>query len=151
MHDSINNLILIKKEIQEINPICQLIVVTKTFSIDKIEPITSRFPGANTKSFKVVITTSGDENEETFKNPRLWVENTMINKYKRPFNVNDRNRANNGRRNEARDYDYENRQNFGYGRNRQNGAQDGGPNLNEEGNEVNNNNAGADGPRNDQH
>ena len=39
MHDSINNLILIKKEIQEINPNCQLIVVTKTFSIDKIEPI----------------------------------------------------------------------------------------------------------------
>ncbi|MFL2879223.1 MAG: YggS family pyridoxal phosphate-dependent enzyme [Candidatus Pelagibacter sp.] len=39
MHDSINNLILIKKEIQEINPICQLIVVTKTFGIDKIEPI----------------------------------------------------------------------------------------------------------------
>ena len=39
MHNSINNLILIKKEIQEINPICQLIVVTKTFSIDKIEPI----------------------------------------------------------------------------------------------------------------
>ena len=39
MHDSINNLILIKKEIQEINPICQLIVVTKTFGIEKIEPI----------------------------------------------------------------------------------------------------------------
>ena len=39
MHNSINNLILIKKEIQEINPICQLIVVTKTFGIDKIEPI----------------------------------------------------------------------------------------------------------------
>ena len=39
MHDPINNLILIKKEIQEINPICQLIVVTKTFGIDKIEPI----------------------------------------------------------------------------------------------------------------
>ena len=39
MHDSISNLILIKKEIQEINPICQLIVVTKTFSIEKIEPI----------------------------------------------------------------------------------------------------------------
>ena len=39
MHDSINNLILIKKKIQEINPICQLIVVTKTFSIEKIEPI----------------------------------------------------------------------------------------------------------------
>ena len=39
MHNSIDNLILIKKEIQEINPICQLIVVTKTFGIDKIEPI----------------------------------------------------------------------------------------------------------------
>ena len=39
MHDSINNLILIKKEIQEINSICQLIVVTKTFGIEKIEPI----------------------------------------------------------------------------------------------------------------
>ena len=39
MHNSINNLILIKKEIQEINPICQLIVVTKTFGIDRIEPI----------------------------------------------------------------------------------------------------------------
>ena len=39
MHNPINNLILIKKEIQEINPICQLIVVTKTFGIDKIEPI----------------------------------------------------------------------------------------------------------------
>ena len=39
MHDSINNLILIKKEIQEINPICQLIVVTKTFGVEKIEPI----------------------------------------------------------------------------------------------------------------
>ena len=39
MHDPINNLILIKKEIQEINPICQLIVVTKTFGIDKIQPI----------------------------------------------------------------------------------------------------------------
>ena len=39
MHDSINNLTLIKKEIQEINSICQLIVVTKTFGIEKIEPI----------------------------------------------------------------------------------------------------------------
>ena len=39
MHNSIDNLILIKKEIQEINPICQLIVVTKTFGIDKIKPI----------------------------------------------------------------------------------------------------------------
>ena len=39
MHNSINNLILIEKEIQEINPICQLIVVTKTFGIEKIEPI----------------------------------------------------------------------------------------------------------------
>ena len=39
MHNSINNLILIKKEIQEINSICQLIVVTKTFGIEKIEPI----------------------------------------------------------------------------------------------------------------
>ena len=39
MHNSIDNLILIKKEIQEINPICQLIVVTKTFGIEKIAPI----------------------------------------------------------------------------------------------------------------
>ena len=39
MHNSIDNLILIKKEIQEINPICQLIVVTKTFGIDKVKPI----------------------------------------------------------------------------------------------------------------
>ena len=39
MHNSINNLTLIKKEIQEINSICQLIVVTKTFGIEKIEPI----------------------------------------------------------------------------------------------------------------
>ena len=29
----------LKKKIQEINPICQLIVVTKTFGIEKIEPI----------------------------------------------------------------------------------------------------------------
>ena len=39
MHNSIDNLTLIKKEIQEINANCQLIVVTKTFGIDKIEPI----------------------------------------------------------------------------------------------------------------
>ena len=39
MHNSIINLTLIKKEIQEINSICQLIVVTKTFGIEKIEPI----------------------------------------------------------------------------------------------------------------
>ena len=39
MHNSINNLTLIKKEIQEINSICQLIVVTKTFGIEKIDPI----------------------------------------------------------------------------------------------------------------
>ena len=39
MHNSKDNLILIKKEIQEINPNCQLIVVTKTFGMDKIEPL----------------------------------------------------------------------------------------------------------------
>ena len=39
MHDPKNNLILIKKEIQEINPNSQLIVVTKTFGISKILPI----------------------------------------------------------------------------------------------------------------
>ena len=39
MHNSINNLILIKKEIQEINSDCNLIVVTKTFGIDKIKPL----------------------------------------------------------------------------------------------------------------
>ncbi len=39
MHNSINNLILIKREIQEINSDCNLIVVTKTFEIDKIEPL----------------------------------------------------------------------------------------------------------------
>ena len=39
MHNSKNNLILIKKEIQEINPNSQLIVVTKTFGMDKIEPL----------------------------------------------------------------------------------------------------------------
>tara|TARA_B100001113_G_C20994318_1_gene571970 strand:- start:170 stop:814 length:645 start_codon:yes stop_codon:yes gene_type:complete len=39
MHNTVNNLISIKKEIQEINPNCKLIVVTKTFGIDKILPI----------------------------------------------------------------------------------------------------------------
>ena len=39
MHDPKNTLILIKKEIQEINPNCQLIVVTKTFGMSKILPI----------------------------------------------------------------------------------------------------------------
>ena len=39
MHDPINNLISIKKEIQELNSNCELIVVTKTFSIEKIEPL----------------------------------------------------------------------------------------------------------------
>tara|TARA_B100001109_G_scaffold147939_1_gene120472 strand:+ start:51 stop:695 length:645 start_codon:yes stop_codon:yes gene_type:complete len=39
MHNSINNLTSIKKEIQEINPNCKLIVVTKTFGMDKILPI----------------------------------------------------------------------------------------------------------------
>ena len=39
MHNSINNLILIKKELQEINSNSKLIVVTKTFGIDKIQPI----------------------------------------------------------------------------------------------------------------
>ena len=39
MHNSKDNLISIKKEIQEINPNSQLIVVTKTFKMDKIEPL----------------------------------------------------------------------------------------------------------------
>ena len=39
MHNSIDNLISIKKEIQEINPNCKLIVVTKTFSMEKIKPL----------------------------------------------------------------------------------------------------------------
>ena len=39
MHDPRNTLILIKKEIQEINPNSQLIVVTKTFGMSKILPI----------------------------------------------------------------------------------------------------------------
>ena len=39
MHDPKNTLILIKKEIQEINPNSQLIVVTKTFGMGKILPI----------------------------------------------------------------------------------------------------------------
>ena len=39
MHNSLNNLIAIQKEIQEINPITEIIVVTKTFSIDKIKPV----------------------------------------------------------------------------------------------------------------
>ena len=39
MHNSINNLISIKKEIQEINPNSKLIVVSKTFGMEKISPI----------------------------------------------------------------------------------------------------------------
>ena len=39
MHNSKDNLISIKKEIQEINPNSQLIVVTKTFGMSKIEPL----------------------------------------------------------------------------------------------------------------
>ncbi len=39
MHNSIDNLISIKKEIQEINPNCNLIIVTKTFGIEKIRPL----------------------------------------------------------------------------------------------------------------
>ncbi len=39
MHNSIDSLISIKKEIQEINPNSQLIVVTKTFKAEKIEPL----------------------------------------------------------------------------------------------------------------
>ena len=39
MHDPKKTLILIKKEIQEINPNSQLIVVTKTFGMSKILPI----------------------------------------------------------------------------------------------------------------
>ena len=39
MHNSIDNLISIKKEIQEINPNSQLIVVTKTFKMDKSESL----------------------------------------------------------------------------------------------------------------
>jgi len=39
MHDPKKTLTLIKKEIQEINPNSQLIVVTKTFGMSKILPI----------------------------------------------------------------------------------------------------------------
>ena len=39
MHNSKDSLITIKKEIQEINPKSQLIVVTKTFGMNKIEPL----------------------------------------------------------------------------------------------------------------
>ena len=39
MHNPIDSLISIKKEIQEINPNSQLIVVTKTFGVEKIEPL----------------------------------------------------------------------------------------------------------------
>ena len=39
MHNSKDSLISIKKEIQEINPKSQLIVVTKTFGMNKIEPL----------------------------------------------------------------------------------------------------------------
>ena len=39
MHSSKDSLISIKKEIQEINPKSQLIVVTKTFGMNKIEPL----------------------------------------------------------------------------------------------------------------
>ena len=39
MHNLINNLISIKKEIQEINSNSNLIVVTKTFGIERIRPL----------------------------------------------------------------------------------------------------------------
>ena len=39
MHNTRDSLISIKKEIQEINPNSQLIVVTKTFGMSKIEPL----------------------------------------------------------------------------------------------------------------
>ncbi len=39
MHNLVDNLISIKKEIQAINPKSQLIVVTKTFGIQRIEPL----------------------------------------------------------------------------------------------------------------
>ena len=39
MHNSIDNLISIKKEIQEINSNSNLIVVTKTFGIERIRPL----------------------------------------------------------------------------------------------------------------
>ena len=39
MHNSKDNLLSIKNEIQEINPNSQLVVVTKTFKMDKIEPL----------------------------------------------------------------------------------------------------------------
>tara|TARA_B100001057_G_scaffold482027_1_gene556780 strand:- start:282 stop:926 length:645 start_codon:yes stop_codon:yes gene_type:complete len=39
MHNSVNSLISIKKEIQEINKNVTLIAVTKTFKIEKIQPI----------------------------------------------------------------------------------------------------------------
>ena len=39
MHNSVDNLLSIKKEIREINPNSELIVVTKTFRMEKILPI----------------------------------------------------------------------------------------------------------------
>ena len=39
MHNSLDNLILIQKEIQAINPKTKIIAVSKTFSIDKIQPV----------------------------------------------------------------------------------------------------------------
>ena len=39
MHNSLNNLISIQKEIQQINYNTKIIAVSKTFSIDKIKPI----------------------------------------------------------------------------------------------------------------
>ena len=39
MHNSIDNLILIKKQLQEINSNAKVIVVTKTFGIERINPL----------------------------------------------------------------------------------------------------------------
>ena len=39
MHNSVNNLISIQNEIQQINPNTKLIAVTKTFKMDVIKPL----------------------------------------------------------------------------------------------------------------
>ena len=49
MHNPRDSLISIKKEIQEINPKSQLIVVTKTFGMNKIEPLIDIKPEIGSK------------------------------------------------------------------------------------------------------
>ena len=63
-------------------------------TIDTVEPIESRFEGAKTKSFKVLIKKGTDATEESLKNPQLWVENTLVSKYRRPRDNNDRENGN---------------------------------------------------------